>query len=203
MKDSGTPFIDPGCDSLWHRRPEQGRLLPTALAALLVAGIGCAPHRPPFVEPDWGDAPSPYPIEITEVTREYRHCRDQCAFDRIVFRRDGTVSRRFSTGTRLDSTLTARIDSLAFIDLVVALDRAGLFRPMDGAGEHVPLAVDSYLISAASLCRRAVATYSPLSNDWYPGSRAVLAVERAASGLHWVRCCRDNVQLSARASPAH
>ena len=172
-----------------------------ALATLLLGLLACAPHRPPFVEPDWGDAPSPYPVEITEVTREYRHCREQCTFDRMVFRRDGTVSRRFSTGTRVDSTLSASIDSTAFIELVVALDRAGLFRPMGGAGEHVPLAVDSYLISAATLCRRAVATYSPLSNDWYPGSRAVLAVERAASGLHWVRCCRGDLLLSARDSP--
>jgi hypothetical protein len=173
----------------------------TPRAILLLGLLACAPHRPPFVEPDWGDAPSPYPVEITEVTREYRHCRDQCTFDRMVLRRDGTVSRRFLTGTRLDSMLLARIDSTAFIDLVVALDRAGLFRPMDGAGEQVPLAVDSYLVSAASLCRRAVATYSPLSSDWYPGSRAVLAVERAASGLHWVRCCRADLLLSARRSP--
>lgn len=168
-------------------------LLATGLAA-------CAPRRPPFVEPDWGDAPSPYPVEITEITREYRHCAARCSFDRMVFRRDGTVTRRFFTEDRLDSLLTARIDSLGFIELVTALDRAGLFRPMGGAGEHVPLAVDSYLISAATLCRRAVATYSPLSGDWYPGSQAVLAVERAVSRLHWMRWRPDDAQLS-RARP--
>lgn len=158
-----------------------------ATIATVAALMGCAPRRPPFVEPDWGDAPSPYPIEITEVTREYRHCADRCTYDRLVLRRDGTVARRFFTATRLDSQVTARIDSMVFIDLVVSLDKAGLFRPMVGAGEQVPLAVDSYLISAASLCRRAVATYSPLAGDWYPGSAAVLAVERATSNLRWSR----------------
>jgi hypothetical protein len=170
-------------------------------AALLVLGLSaCAPHRPPFVEPDWGDAPSPYPSEITEVTREYRHCAEHCSFDRMVFRRDGTVIRRYLTGGHLDSLLSARIDSLAFVELVISLDKAGLFRPMAGAGEHVPLAVDSYIVSAASLCRRAVTTYSPLASDWYLGSEAVLAVERAASGLHWVRCCRPELQLSTHGS---
>ena len=152
--------------------------------------VACAPRRPPFVEPDWGDAPAPYPIEITEVTREYRHCADRCTYDRLVLRRDGAVTRRFFTATHLDSQLTARIDSMVFINLVVSLDKAGLFRPMVGAGEQVPLAVDSYLISAASLCRRAVATYSPLAGGWHPGSTAVLAVERATSNLRWSRPSR-------------
>ena len=164
------------------------RPCPLLLTIVVVAGlVACAPRRPPFVEPDWGEAPSPYPVEITEVTREYRHCAERCTYDRLVLRRDGTVSRRFSTTTHLDSLLTAQVDSLTFIELVVSLDKAGLFRPMVGAGEQVPLAVDSYLISAASLCRRAVATYSPLSGDWYPGSQAVLAVERATSNLRWNR----------------
>lgn len=166
----------------------------------LAAAIGCAPRRPPFVEPDWGDAPAPYPNEITEITREYRHCAERCTFDRIVLRRDGVASRHFITVTKVDSVLIARIDSLSFVELVSSLRQAGLFRPMMGGGEQVPLAVDSYLISAASLCRRAVATYSPLSFDWYPGSNAVLAIERATSMLRWIRPARgrgDEVQLSA------
>lgn len=170
------------------------------LALVTVAGlIGCAPRRPPFVEPDWGDAPAPYPTEITEVTREYRHCKERCTFERLVLRRDGIAVRRFFTVDKIDSMLVARIDSLSFADLVVSLSQAGLFRPMVGAGEQVPLAVDSYLISAASLCRRAVATYSPLSVDWYPGSSAVLAIERATGTLRWVRPGRErkpDVQLS-------
>ncbi len=169
-----------------------------ALAALAVLA-GCAPRRPPFIEPDWGEAPAPYPAEITEVTREYRHCSDKCTFDRITLRRDGIAIRKFLTVNRLDSVLAARIDSVSFVELVSTLSQAGFFRPMIGAGEQVPLSVDSYLISAASLCRRAVATYSPLSPDWYPGSNAVLAIERTTSGLRWVRPDRANkpdVQLS-------
>jgi hypothetical protein len=161
---------------------------------------GCAPRRPPFVEPDWGDAPSPYPTEITEITREYRHCAERCSFDRIVLRRDGVAIRRFVTVNHVDSVLAARIDSVSFVELVLSLNQAGLFRPMVGAGEQVPLSVDSYLISAASLCRRAVATYSPLSADWYPGSNAVMAIERTTSSLHWIRPGQANkpdVQLSA------
>lgn len=163
------------------------------LSALLI--VGCAPRRPPFVEPDWGDAPPPYPTEITEVTREYRHCATECSSDRVVIRRDGLVLRRFSTSRRVDSVLVARIDSLAFIRLVVGLDSAGLFRPMIGAGEQVPLAVDSYLVSAATLCRRAVATYSPLANDWSPASAAVLLVERVIERLHWSRP-RESYRIS-------
>lgn len=157
-------------------------------AALLLAAtaLACAPRRPPFVEPDWGTAPPPYPTEITEVTREYRHCASECSSDRLVIRRDGKVERRFVTSKRVDSVLVAQIDSLEFVHLVEGLTRAGLFQPMQGAGEQVPLAVDSYLVSAASLCRRAVATYSPLANDWYPpGSAAVLLIERVIQRLQW------------------
>jgi hypothetical protein len=167
----------------------------------LVSLIGCAPRRPPFVEADWGDAPSPHPNEITEITREYRHCAERCTFDRIVLRRDGLAIRRFITVNRVDSVLAARIDSVSFVELVGSLTQAGLFRPMIGSGEQVPLSVDSYLISAASLCRRAVATYSPQSYDWYPGSTAVLAIERATSSLRWIRPAeftKPDVQLTTR-----
>ena len=168
-------------------------------AALLLAAtaLACAPRRPPFVEPDWGDAPPPYPTEITEVTREYRHCAAECRSDRLVLRRDGLVERRFVTSRRVDSVLVARIDSLEFIRLVEGLGRSGLFRPMVGAGEQVPLAVDSYLVSAASLCRRAVATYSPLADDWSPASAAVLLIERAIERLRWIRP-RESYQVSTR-----
>jgi hypothetical protein len=153
---------------------------------LLGVALGCAPRRPPFVEPDWGDAPPPYPSEVTEITREFRHCAQQCRFDRLVIRRDGEVTRRFSTAGRIDSILTARIDSVSFVRLVIALDSTGLFAPMVGAGEQIPLAVDSYLISAATLCRRAVATWSPLADaGWTPGSHAVLEIERALLLLRW------------------
>ncbi len=168
-------------------------------ALLLVAGtVACAPRRPPFVEPDWGDAPPPYPTEITEVTREYRHCATHCVVDRMVIRRDGQVTRRFTSAGRVDSVLTARIDSVAFIRLVVALDSAGLFRPMVGAGEQVPLAVDSYLVSAASLCRRAVATSSPLADGWSSASRAVLVIEQASARLRWIRPRVSEFQVSLR-----
>lgn len=157
-----------------------------ALFLLAATALACAPRRPPFVEPDWGDAPPPYAVEITEVTREYRHCAAECSSDRLVIRRDGRVERRFVTSKRVDSVLVARIDSLAFVNLVEGLVRARLFRPMEGAGEQVPLAVDSYLVTAASLCRRAVATYSPLASDWSsPGSTAVLLIERTIRQLQW------------------
>lgn len=169
------------------------------LIACLAIGLGCAPRRPPFVEPDWGDAPPPYPNEITEITREYRHCAQQCSFDRLVIRRDGQVTRRFLTAGRLDSVLTARIDSVSFVQLVVALDSTGLFAPMVGAGEQVPLAVDSYLVSAATLCRRAVATWSPLADaGWTPGGHAVLLIEQAAERLRWALPYTSVYQLSFR-----
>lgn len=169
-----------------------------ALVAFFAGALGCAPRRPPFVEPDWGDAPPPYPAEVTEVTREYRHCARDCRFERLVFRRDGEVTRRFMTGKHVDSLFTARIDSTAFVAMVHSLTALGFFRPMEGAGEHVPLAVDSYLISAATLCRRAVATYSPLAFDLYPTDRAVLVIERAMASLRWSRCCPPGIAVSAR-----
>ncbi len=159
------------------------RLLLPLLAATTLA---CAPRRPPFVEPDWGDAPAPYATEIIEVTRDYRHCAAECSSDRLVIRRDGRVERRFVTSKRVDSIFIARIDSLEFVRLVEGLSKAGLFQPMQGAGEQVPLAVDSYLVSAASLCRRAVATYSPLADDWSNrGSAAVLLIQRIIDRLQW------------------
>jgi len=173
-----------------------------ALALVVAAHLACAPRRPPFVEPDWGEAPPPYPAEVTEVTREYRHCAQVCRFERIVLRRDGTVSRRFATGKHIDSLFTAQVDSTTFIALVRSLTELGFFRPMEGAGEHVPLAVDSYLISAATLCRRAVATFSPLAFDPFPNDRAVLAVERALVGVRWRRCCSTGFAVSARTPAA-
>jgi hypothetical protein len=102
------------------------------------------------------------------------------------------------TGKHVDSLFTATLDSTEFVAMVRSLTALGFFRPMEGAGEHVPLAVDSYLISAATLCRRAVATYSPLAFDPYPTDRAVLVIERALTSLHWSRCCPPGIAVSAR-----
>lgn len=168
------------------------------LTLLLVIAAACAPRRPVFVEPDWGDAPAPYPSEITEITREYRHCADRCTFEQLVLRRDGRATRRFVTAGRVDSMFTARIDSLTFVRLVVALDSARLFQPMIGAGEQVPLAVDSYLVSAASLCRRAITTWSPLAHGWTYATQAVLAIERAIAALRWQRQRSSDFQVSLR-----
>jgi len=170
-----------------------------AIPFLVALGlVGCAPRRPPFVEPDWGNAPEPYNTEITEITREYRHCATICTYDRVVLRRDGMATRQFLTANHVDSLFYARIDSLAFIRLVDAMTSARFFHPMEGAGEHVPLAVDSYLISAASLCRRAVISYSPLAFSPYPAAPVVVLLQEAAESLHWGRCCRGAETISAR-----
>lgn len=169
-----------------------------AFLLLALSLLACAPRRPPFVEADWGTAPAPYGTEITEITREYRHCAATCTYDRVVFRRDGVATRQFLTANHLDSLFYAQIDSAAFVHLVDALADAGFFRPMEGAGEHVPLAVDSYLISAATLCRRAVASYSPLASGGYTVAPVVVLLQDATRSLRWGRCCRAGAVISRR-----
>jgi hypothetical protein len=158
------------------------------VTGLLVSA--CAISRPAFVEPAWGNAPPPYPSEVTEITSEHRVClKRKCTFERYTFRRDGTAQHSYATGDRPDSLYLGRIDSLTFEKLASSV-RGPLFGPYPGeADNHLPLATDSYLFSVATLCRRQVVATSRFdwnSNSYAPVMRDIIL----ASGLvNWHRCC--------------
>lgn len=168
-------------------RPSARILLP---AVVVLCSSACAISRPAFVEPAWGDAPPPYPAEVTEITSEHRVClKGKCTFERYIFRRDGRAEHSYSTGDRTDSLYYGRIDSLTFVKLVSSV-RGPLFGLYAGDAEnHLPLATDSYLFSVATLCRRQVVTTSTF--DWNSNSYApVLRDIILASGLvNWRPCC--------------
>ena len=131
-------------------------LLPLCLAA-------CLSSPPLYNEPTWGSAPAPVGYEVTEVTEDHLRClqRPRCQNEQIVFHRDGLASRIFRSGTEIDSVFMARIDSVSFAALARSLIELHFFTESDGfAGHHEPLANESYVLTAATLCRRAYRTLS-------------------------------------------
>ena len=149
--------------------------------------LGCALSRPEFQEPRWGNAPAPLASEITEITKSRRSCTiGSCRDERIVLRRDGLVSHEFQTGKLVDSLFVARIDSVAFLALAGELRKLGFFGGGEEEGSFQPLASESTVISAATLCRRKTGIVGVAST-----SQDVLdAIDEAVAKLSWQRCCR-------------
>ncbi len=162
----------------------------TLLGFLVVMSSACFASRRQFVEPRWGDAPAPLNSEITDITVEHARCRSNCVYERIVFRRDGRATRTFRTGGRVDSLFTASIDSLKFARLATGVLRSDFFNSPESDGHQEPLASESYVVSAASLCRRRVVT---IGQAWIQGGHymAVLVpIDSAGAAMKWERCCR-------------
>ena len=156
----------------------------------LVVLASCFASRPPFVEPRWGNAPPPLPFEITEITREHRRCTTNCTYERIAFRRDGRASREYVTGKRRDSLFVARIDSAAFAHLATSILQAGFFSAPEDDGHQEPLASESYVVSAATLCRRRALT---IGQAWIQSGHYLtvrVAIDSTVRALGWEPCCR-------------
>ena len=148
-------------------------------------------NRPEFVEPKWGTAPPPLPSEITEITWERRSCRGSCQEEAVVLRRDGHAQRMVRHGKHLDSLFSATIDSATFISLAAEVIRRNLFTGSDDDGFHEPLANNSLMISAATLCRRRVSVVQEPPPRGVSGPFPEAAIDSVARGLRWEKCCRD------------
>lgn len=166
-------------------------LLPGLITLGAVLG-SCAPRQAAFVEPAWGDAPAPYPAEITEITYEYRHCdrnASGCSLELATLRRDSRASRTVHVGQHEDTVQTGTIDSLAFATLAEHLIQEHFFRGLEGYARHEPLSTDSYILSVASLCRRAVRSYARPESSTHASPEYLLAVQGALQGVRWAYCC--------------
>jgi hypothetical protein len=164
-------------------------------ARLVVAGwlasTACTSPRP-FAEADWGTAPAPYAAEVTEITLEHQVCRPAaaaCTTEHLQLRRDGRASREFRTGRRMDSLLTGSVDSSAFADLSARLAATDFFTRSGTGARHEPLATDSYVASVASLCRRAVQSFSLRDYGGRAPAEAIALIERTGAQVSWARCC--------------
>lgn len=150
--------------------PRQFLVTPRISLAILTAVLGCAPTQPRFVEPAWGHTPAPYAIEVTEITLEVRRCPPtgpHCADQQFVFTRDGGATQAFAHSGRIDSAFTGRIDSLTFIQLASFL-RDQRFFGSSSSGGHELTAVRSFVVSSATLCRRATASYASFEGEPSP-----------------------------------
>lgn len=158
--------------------------------ALLLLLQACYRPQVPFVEPAWGDAPPPYPAEVTEITLDIRSCPStgpSCPAHRILFRRDGSASSEYGSAERPDSSFTGRIDSVAYNGLVLELIRLDFFRT--DSNEHEPLTLTTYVASAATYCRRATGSFT--MQEFHPGVPAVpTAILSTAASIHWERVVR-------------
>lgn len=157
-----------------------------------IAWLGCAPTRPAFVEPSWGDTPPPLPEQIAEITLDRTRCTDACRSTRMVLRRDGRAELRHLSGKRQDSLFTATIDSTTFHRLATRLVADSLFQgPGSDPGLLEPFATSGTVLSASIICRRFVAGWH--ARDLAPGSRPSRltgAADSVTRRLSWVRCCR-------------
>ena len=160
---------------------------------LLASSPGCAPSRPAFVEPSWGDAPPPLPEQIAEITFDRTRCSGSCRSTRIVLRRDGRAELRHLTGKRNDSLFVAVIDSLTFRKLATRLVADDLFEgPGADPGVLEPFATSGTVLSAwIIICRRFVDQWD--ERRLTPGSRGARlteALDSVTRRLPWARCCR-------------
>ena len=164
-----------------------------SLAILLLASsVGCAPTRPAFVEPSWGDAPPPHPEQIAEITLDRSRCSDTCRSTRVKLRRDGRAELQYLTNSRGDSLFYAELDSTTFRGLTTRLVMDGLFQGK-GADPGVlePFATSGTVVSASILCRRFVDQWderrlSPASRR----ARITASIDSVTRHLAWRRCCK-------------
>jgi hypothetical protein len=79
------------------------------------------------------------------------------------------------------------IDSASFVSLANTLRESRFFGigPFDGAGEHPPLVEESWVVTAATYCRREVTTFvrrPDMSNGPY---RVVPVIDSVVRSLKW------------------
>jgi hypothetical protein len=151
----------------------------------------CAPTRPTFVEPSWGDAPPPQPEQIAEITLDRNQCGEKCRSTRIKLRRDGQAELQYLTRSREDSLFYADIDSATFRQLARQLVLDSLFEG-EGAepGQIEPFATSGTVVSASILCRRFVDQWDErrVSAASRP-ARIMAAIDAVIRHLTWRRCC--------------
>jgi hypothetical protein len=173
-----------------HERLTLARLIRRILLCLLLLPCsGCFAARPLYNEPRWGNAPPPVPAEITEITRDHLVCTRgaRCQSERVVFRRDGLARREFTTGHNSDSLFFANVDSAQFRWLAQQLIAGNLFGEGDDEGHHEPLANESYVISAATLCRRRTVTIGGMILQLGRLSAVRLAIDSVTGAVTWNR----------------
>jgi len=159
------------------------------LAAAAASALACLPPQsgPPFVEPEWGNAPPPLAYEITEITANWQHCTQTCQRDEVLLLRDGQALRTLYSSGRRDSVMYGRVDSLTFLALATALRDPQFFLGPGDEPARMPLTNQSMVLSIATLCRRHVLNfYSP---DDRPSVRAKAqaALDSAVAAIRWTR----------------
>jgi hypothetical protein len=161
---------------------------PYSLALVLLV-TACAPVIPPFVEPEWGDAPPPRAAEVTELTLDHLACaRDRCRRQVVVIQRDGAARREFYTGNGHDSTQIASIDSAAFVAIADRLIESGFFGQGGERGrEHDPMSTDSWIVSGATFCRRHVGVFQTYPELRPRPAGVVKDLTEAVERLRWER----------------
>lgn len=174
--------------------------LRASIPLVWAAVSGCYASRPAFVEPGWGNAPSPAVDQIAEVTRNRVQCTlDRCRHTILILSRDGRASREYSTQGRVDSLFIGHIDSLTFATLASGLIRRRFFTGSEQDAFN-PLASDATMTTASILCRRMVHVVDasiptkPGAYPWLEEERQLQAfVDSVAGAVHWDRCCRRDL----------
>lgn len=170
-------------------RPCSSKSLAAGIIGLL---LGCAAHQAPFQEGAWGDAPAPYPAEVVEITLEHQWCGHQlgCVRDNLVLRRDGRATHQVTAQDKDGSYLEhGEVDSTVFIQLVESLRQDSFFRSSNTGVRHEPLSSNSYILSAATFCRRAVRGFDFSDKSSRPRPSEIAAIEAAAGAIAWRKCC--------------
>jgi hypothetical protein len=159
---------------------------------LLASSVGCAPTRPAFVEPSWGDAPPPSPEQIAEITLHRSQCSGKCRSTQVKLRRDGRAELQYLTSSRSDSLFYASVDSTTFRRLATQLVVDSLFQGK-GADPGVlePFTTSGTVVSASILCRRFVDQWDERRVE--PSSRPAritASIDSVVRHLAWRRCCK-------------
>jgi hypothetical protein len=131
-----------------------------AVVFVLAAGTSCTPDPLGFPEPSWGGAPAPRAEEVVEITFEHRWCDGRiCTSDIVILHQLGGAHRAFYTNRIHDSTRLSSIDSLTFVAAAGSLRDARFFdRHVDRVGRGTRR-TESWVVSAATCCRRKVREY--------------------------------------------
>jgi hypothetical protein len=167
-------------------------LRPSVVPLLLASSMGCAPARPAFVEPSWGDAPPPSPEQIAEITLDRSRCSEKCRSTHVKLRRDGQAELQYLTSSRSDSLFYASVDSTTFRRLATQLVVDSLFQGKGAdPGLLEPFATSGTVVSASILCRRFVDQWDerrvgPSSRP----ARIIASIDSVIRHLAWRRCCQ-------------